>query len=112
MRGDPWRWLAAERANLVALVEQVHAAGLWDRAWRLAETLPAMSDWRADWRAWARTPLLALDADTGSPRFAGIAMRRLGEPGDIANGVLFFAAERSSWVNGQTISIDGGHALL
>jgi 3-oxoacyl-[acyl-carrier protein] reductase len=43
---------------------------------------------------------------------AGIAMRRLGEPGDIANGVLFFAADRSSWVTGQTISIDGGHALL
>jgi 3-oxoacyl-[acyl-carrier protein] reductase len=43
---------------------------------------------------------------------AGIAMRRLGEPADIANGVQFFAAARSSWVTGQTISIDGGHAFL
>jgi 3-oxoacyl-[acyl-carrier protein] reductase len=43
---------------------------------------------------------------------AGIAMRRLGEPADIANGVQFFAAPRSSWVTGQTISIDGGHAFL
>ena len=42
----------------------------------------------------------------------GIAMRRLGEPADIANGVLFFAAERSSWVTGQTIAIDGGDAFL
>jgi len=42
----------------------------------------------------------------------GIAMRRLGTPEDIANGVQFFVAERSSWVTGQTISIDGGHALL
>ncbi len=42
----------------------------------------------------------------------GIAMRRLGEPADIANGVLFFASERSSWVTGQVISIDGGHAFL
>jgi 3-oxoacyl-[acyl-carrier protein] reductase len=42
----------------------------------------------------------------------GIAMRRLGEPADIANGVRFFVAEESSWVTGQTISIDGGHALL
>jgi 3-oxoacyl-[acyl-carrier protein] reductase len=42
----------------------------------------------------------------------GIAMRRLGEPEDIANGVLFFASQRSSWVTGQTISIDGGHAFL
>jgi 3-oxoacyl-[acyl-carrier protein] reductase len=42
----------------------------------------------------------------------GIATRRLGQPEDIANGVLFFASERSSWVTGQTISIDGGHALF
>ena len=42
----------------------------------------------------------------------GIAMRRLGVPADIANGVQFFIAERSSWVTGQTISIDGGHAFL
>jgi 3-oxoacyl-[acyl-carrier protein] reductase len=42
----------------------------------------------------------------------GIAMRRLGQPEDIANGVLFFVSERSSWVTGQTISIDGGHALF
>jgi 3-oxoacyl-[acyl-carrier protein] reductase len=42
----------------------------------------------------------------------GIAMRRLGEPADIANGVLFFASERSGWVTGQVIAIDGGSALL
>ena len=42
----------------------------------------------------------------------GIATRRLGQPEDIANGVLFFVSERSSWVTGQTISIDGGHALF
>jgi 3-oxoacyl-[acyl-carrier protein] reductase len=41
---------------------------------------------------------------------AGIAMRRLGEPADIANGVRFFAAAQSSWVTGQVIAIDGGHA--
>jgi 3-oxoacyl-[acyl-carrier protein] reductase len=42
----------------------------------------------------------------------GIAMRRLGRPEDIANGVRFFVSGRSSWVTGQTISIDGGYALL
>jgi 3-oxoacyl-[acyl-carrier protein] reductase len=42
----------------------------------------------------------------------GIAMRRLGQPQDIANGVRFFVAEASSWVTGQTISIDGGHTLI
>lgn len=42
----------------------------------------------------------------------GIATRRLGVPEDIANGVRFFVAEQSSWITGQTISIDGGHALF
>src|SRR6266705_963947 len=42
----------------------------------------------------------------------GIAMRRLGDPADIANGVQFFVAERSSWVTGQIIAIDGGSAFL
>ena len=42
----------------------------------------------------------------------GIAMRRLGKPADIANGVRFFVAEESSWVTGQTLAIDGGDALL
>jgi 3-oxoacyl-[acyl-carrier protein] reductase len=41
-----------------------------------------------------------------------IATRRLGKPEDIANGVLFFVAEEASWVTGQVISIDGGHAIF
>ncbi|MFN2627157.1 MAG: SDR family NAD(P)-dependent oxidoreductase [Gaiellaceae bacterium] len=41
-----------------------------------------------------------------------IATRRLGRPEDIANGVLFFAAEASSWITGQTLSIDGGHSIF
>ena len=43
---------------------------------------------------------------------AGISVRRLGEADDIAHGVSFFVSERSSWITGQTISIDGGHALI
>jgi 3-oxoacyl-[acyl-carrier protein] reductase len=42
----------------------------------------------------------------------GIAVRRLGKAEDIANGVRFFVAEASAWVTGQTLSIDGGHALF
>jgi 3-oxoacyl-[acyl-carrier protein] reductase len=37
-----------------------------------------------------------------------IALKRLGTPADIANGVLFFASEHASWVTGQTLAIDGG----
>lgn len=38
----------------------------------------------------------------------GIAMKRLGSPGDIAHGVLFFASAQAGWITGQVLSIDGG----
>ena len=37
-----------------------------------------------------------------------IALKRLGTPDDIANGVLFFASEQANWITGQVLSIDGG----
>ena len=37
-----------------------------------------------------------------------IAMKRLGAPSDIANGVLFFASDLANWVSGQVLSVDGG----
>jgi 3-oxoacyl-[acyl-carrier protein] reductase len=39
-----------------------------------------------------------------------IALRRLGTPADIAEGVVFLC--RASWLSGQVISIDGGSALF
>jgi 3-oxoacyl-[acyl-carrier protein] reductase len=41
-----------------------------------------------------------------------IATRRLGSPEDIAYGVLFLASEQASWITGQVLSIDGGHAIF
>jgi len=38
-------------------------------------------------------------------------LRRVGWPIDIANGALFFVSELSSWITGQTLSIDGGPAM-
>lgn len=37
-----------------------------------------------------------------------IALKRLGSPQDIADGVLFFASEHAGWITGQTLAIDGG----
>lgn len=37
-------------------------------------------------------------------------MRRLGEPEDIANLVLFLASDRASWITGQAVSVNGGYA--
>ena len=36
------------------------------------------------------------------------AIKRSGEPEAIAHGILFLCEERSSWMTGQTLQIDGG----
>lgn len=38
----------------------------------------------------------------------GIALRRLGEPADIAHAVLFFASEQAGWITGEVLSVAGG----
>ena len=37
-----------------------------------------------------------------------IALGRFGQPEDIANAVVFFASDLSSWVTGATLVVDGG----
>jgi len=40
-----------------------------------------------------------------------ISVRRLGEPEDIANAVVFFALDESSYVTGQVLTVDGGMVM-
>ena len=50
----------------------------------------------------------AMGAERQHALVDGLALKRLGAPEDIANGVLFFCSDLAGWVTGQTISIDGG----
>ena len=38
----------------------------------------------------------------------GIPLKRIGEPKDIANAVLFLASDLSNYITGQVINVDGG----
>jgi NAD(P)-dependent dehydrogenase (short-subunit alcohol dehydrogenase family) len=58
-----------------------------------------------------RTPLSAAfyaDARIEQQRSAMTASRRIGEPQDIANAILFLASERASYINGAELLVDGG----
>jgi NAD(P)-dependent dehydrogenase (short-subunit alcohol dehydrogenase family) len=43
-------------------------------------------------------------------RTAVVPARRIGAPQDIADAILFLASDRSSYVNGDEITVDGGYA--
>jgi len=40
-----------------------------------------------------------------------LPVRRLGEPEDIANACCFLASEDSSYITGQTLSVNGGRVI-
>jgi 3-oxoacyl-[acyl-carrier protein] reductase len=40
-----------------------------------------------------------------------IPLRRIGEPEDIADAVVFLASEQARWITGQVIKVSGGHAI-
>jgi len=56
-------------------------------------------------RAWARF------GQTPESMGASVPLRRVGQPEDIAWGVLFFVTPMSSWVSGETLAINGGPTM-
>ena len=55
--------------------------------------------------------ILADDPELGKKSLEKYIIRRLGEPTDVANMVLFLASDASSWITGQTYPVNGGFTL-
>ncbi|MEV7013084.1 BTAD domain-containing putative transcriptional regulator [Streptosporangium sp. NPDC051022] len=74
-------WLLAERVFLTALVEDLHRAGLWDAAWRLAHLLTPFMERHRFLDSWRHVGELALEAArrTGDGRAEALVLRDLGD---------------------------------
>jgi enoyl-[acyl-carrier-protein] reductase (NADH) len=38
-------------------------------------------------------------------------MGRIGQPEDVAEAAAFLISPRSTWINGATLVVDGGHSI-
>jgi glucose 1-dehydrogenase len=91
---------SASKAGILLLSKQL-AAEWGPRGVRSNAICPGM----------IRTPLSAKfyeEPGFEAKRSAVTASRRIGEPVDIANPVVFLASDRSDYINGTEIIVDGG----
>ncbi|KKD02460.1 hypothetical protein TN53_40405, partial [Streptomyces sp. WM6386] len=79
----PLDWFARRRQDLVALLDQVHDAGLWAQTVRLADAMTAFLEALAVWDVWGHTHTLALDA-AGQLTDGAARARLLRSLGDLA----------------------------
>ena len=98
---QPWSGAYSTAKAGVAMLSRQFAVEWGDRGIRSNAICPGL----------IRTPLSAAfyaDPEIERQRSAMTASRRIGEPQDIADAVLFLASARSSYINGTELVVDGG----
>ena len=94
---------ASAKAGLVNLTRQLcHELGTWNITVNCIAPGFVLSNPTTD-RQWQ-----SYGEEGQKQLLENIALKHLGTPEDIANGVVFFASEMANWVSGQVLSVDGG----
>lgn len=57
------------------------------------------------------TPGAASPEETKQQTIAAIPWKRMGEPADIANAIVFLASDKADYITGQILVVDGGWTL-
>ncbi|GAA5137665.1 SDR family NAD(P)-dependent oxidoreductase [Pseudonocardia adelaidensis] len=92
---------AAGKAGVLSIVKSV-AREFAGRGVRINGLAPGPSD----------TPLhTGISAELKERIAAGLPMRRMGDPGDMAGAILFLSSAAASFVYGATLDVDGGAML-
>lgn len=95
---------AAAKAALISLTRQLgHELGAWGITVNCIAPgfVRSNPNTERQWQSYGEEKQKAL--------VESIALKRLGQPEDIAHAVLFFASDYAGWITGQVLSVDGGH---
>jgi NAD(P)-dependent dehydrogenase (short-subunit alcohol dehydrogenase family) len=93
---------AAARAGTIALMKSL--AREWGRSGVTANSISLGLIETAHDKAWVEANREKL--------VTAYAIRRLGQPSDVAPMVALLASDAGSWITGQTISISGGFSMI
>ena len=52
-----------------------------------------------------------IDGDLEEQLLETIPLRRIGQPRDIADTIVFLASDQARWITGQVVKVSGGHAI-
>jgi 3-oxoacyl-[acyl-carrier protein] reductase len=92
---------SATKAGVIGLTQSA-AKELAEKRIRVNAVAPGLID----------TDLIKnIPAERAAAITAGIGMKRIGTPQDVANVILFLASDLSAYMTGQVLGIDGGLVL-